>query len=414
MAAANERTVSNQGMETLGDVEAAVIGAGPAGLAASIALAASNISTALIAPPHRPDNRTTALLAGSVVALETLDVWPSGQQQAAPIEGIRIVDDCVGLFRAPEILFRADEIGLPAFGYNIPNRALVAALERRAAGMRHLRRIEMAAEVLEPDEAGVTIRLSDGGDLRAQLVVGADGRNSRSRHAASIAAQAEPYPQSAVTANFSHTRPHLGISTEFHTRGGPFTLVPLSGEQSSLVWVTETRHAEELYRLNEEDFVLAAERQSHSMLGKMKLISERSIFPLSWLSARRLAADRVILVGEAAHVVPPIGAQGFNLGLRDAATAAELAAEAHRAGNDIGAPEVMTAYEQRRRLDVQSRTAAVDLLNRSLLSDFLPLQALRGLGLQLLGQIEPLRRLLMQEGVRPRFGEPRLMRGYLP
>ena len=153
------------------------------------------------------------------------------------------------------------------------------------------------------------------------------------------------------------------------------------------------------------------ERRSHSILGKVSVEPGRGIFPLAVATAARLAARRTALIGEAAHVVPPIGAQGLNLGLRDAATIAELVVAAHRDGHDIGADELTDRYDRMRGADVGSRTLAVDLLNRSLLSDFLPLQGARGLGLFLMERIAPLRRVVMREGVAPLASQPRLMRG---
>ena len=153
------------------------------------------------------------------------------------------------------------------------------------------------------------------------------------------------------------------------------------------------------------------ERRAHSLLGAMSVEPDRGIFPLAIETAASFARERIALVGEAAHVVPPIGAQGLNLGLRDGATIAELAAEARRQNIDIGAPEVLARYDTQRRADVTSRSIAVDLLNRSLLTDFLPAQGARGLSLYLVDRIGPLRRALMREGVAPAAAQPRLMRG---
>ena len=392
-------------------VEAAVVGGGPAGLTAAIALAQAGIETALLAPPYKGDNRTTALLSGSVAALTALGVWENCRDEAAPLEAIRLIDDRGGLLRAPELLFHAEEIGLPAFGYNVENRRLVEALSARAGELPQLQWFAQPALALDTGDDGVTLRLADGRAVRARLVVGADGRNSFCRQAAGIGAESGRYPQTALTANLAHTRPHHHVSTEFHTRSGPFTLVPLRGNQSSLVWVADVRDGARLSRLGADDFARAVEAQAHSMLGRFQAGSERAAFPLSWQTAHRLAANRVALVGEAAHVVPPIGAQGFNLGLRDAATIAEVAAKARNAGGDIGSTETLAEYDDRRRMDVRSRTLAIDLLNRSLLTDFLPLRGLRGIGLELLHRIGPLRRALMREGVAPMLSEPRLMRG---
>jgi 2-octaprenyl-6-methoxyphenol hydroxylase len=189
--------------------------------------------------------------------------------------------------------------------------------------------------------------------------------------------------------------------------------VPLPGPRSSLVCVVEPAEAEHLRELDPLALSAQIERRAHSILGKVTVEEGRGVFPLAIESARSFAYNRVALVGEAAHVIPPIGAQGLNLGLRDAATIAELVVAARRDGADVGAPDLLARYDRMRRVDVTSRTVAVDVLNRSLLSDFLPVQGARGFGLYLLDSIAPLRRAVMREGVEP-AAQPRLMRGEAP
>jgi 2-octaprenyl-6-methoxyphenol hydroxylase len=355
------------------------------------------------------DNRTTALLASSVTALDTLGAWRRCRERAAPLELMRIVDDTRRLLRAPEVVFAAREIGIAAFGYNIENRFLVSGLEAAARDLPSLELIETQAEALEIDDACATVRLADGSSISARLAVGADGRRSLCRAAAGIATQRRSYPQVALTFNLSHRRPHHHTSTEFHTERGPFTLVPLPGRRSSVVLVVEPTEVPRIGVLACADLADELERRAHSILGKVEVEPGRGAFPLAVESAQTLGASRVVLIGEAAHIVPPIGAQGLNLGLRDAATLSELAVAAHRAGDDVG--ELGGRYEAMRRADIGSRTLAIDLLNRSLLWDFLPLQAMRGLGLFLLERIGPLRRAAMREGVMPLASQPRLMRG---
>jgi 2-octaprenyl-6-methoxyphenol hydroxylase len=392
--------------------EVAVVGGGPAGLTAAIALAAAGVPTALVsAPATRPDNRTTALLAGSVTALDALGVWAGCRTQAAPLRVMRIVDDTDRLWRAPEVRFEAAEIGLAAFGWNIENRHLVAALQARAGAITALARIEDTAHAVAIEEDRVTVTLAGGGALTAGLVIAADGRRSLCRAAAGIETESRSYPQTALTFNLGHARPHRDISTEFHTTHGPFTLVPLPGARASLVCVVAPEEAERMERLAPADLDYEIERRAHSILGKVNVEPGHGVFRLGVETARRFAARRIALIGEAAHVIPPIGAQGLNLGLRDAATIGELVVAARRAGRDVGGASVTDEYDRRRRADVRSRTMAVDLLNRSLLSDFLPAQSARGLGLYLLDRIGPLRRAMMREGVAPRLAEPRLMRG---
>ena len=391
---------------------AVVVGGGPAGLTAAIALAGAQVPTALIAGRPRPaDNRTTALLAGSVTALETLAVWQRCRAQAAPLRVMRIVDDTGRLLRAPEVRFEAAEIGLEAFGYNIENRHLTAAMAAQAREIAALEVIAQDAVGIAISTDTVAITLDDGGTVVARLVVGADGARSRCRKAAGIETEGWSYPQTALTLTLRHSRPHHDISTEFHRASGPFTLVPLPGLRSSLVFVTDPGDAARVEALPAAELAAEIERRAHSLLGKIEAEPERGVFPLKVERARAFGARRIALVGEAAHVIPPIGAQGLNLGLRDAATIAELAAVAHQAGHDPGADELIARYDEMRRTDVTSRTLAVDLLNRSLLSEFLPLQGARGLGLFFLDRIAPLRRAVMREGVSPLAAQPRLMRG---
>jgi 2-octaprenyl-6-methoxyphenol hydroxylase len=398
-------------MENL-NAECVIVGAGPAGLTAAIALASAGVETALIAMGERiADHRTTALLHGSVNALVTLGVWERCRAHAAPLEVIRILDDTRRLLRAPEARFAASEIGLEAFGHNIENRFLMAALEARAHALSSLTWIEDDADALDIADESVTVRLKNGAAVTGRLAIGADGRRSLCRAVAAIPTDRRAYAQTALTFNLAHSRPHHDASTEFHTETGPFTLVPLPGARSSLVFVVDPSEASALAALSATAMAQEIERRSHSILGKIEIEPGHGTFPLAVETARRFGAQRVALVGEAAHLVPPIGAQGLNLGLRDAATVGELVAAAHRNGRDVGAGKLTERYDRMRRADIMSRTLAVDLLNRSLLSDFLPLQAARGLGLFLLQRIAPLRRAAMREGIMPLASQPRLMRG---
>jgi 2-octaprenyl-6-methoxyphenol hydroxylase len=392
------------------DAEVAVVGGGPAGLVCAIALKAAGVDTLLIAPAAEPDHRTTALLAGSVTALETLGVWGACRPHAAPLSAIRIVDDTARLVRAPEVLFTAAEIGLEAFGSNIENRHLLATLEARVAELAIPRIAAAALAVTVGDEAVIIAHAA--GAVRCQLAIGADGARSLCRAAAGIGTTRRSYPQAALTLNLAHARPHNDTSTEFHTESGPFTLVPLPGRRSSLVCVLRPEEAQALVAQCDAALSREIERRSHSLLGAMQVEPGRGFFPLAVETAEAIARGRIALIGEAAHVVPPIGAQGLNLGLRDAAAIAEIVADARRDNRDPGEPAVLARYAAERRVDVGSRTWAVDLLNRSLLTDFVPAQGFRGLSLYLVDRIGPLRRALMREGVAPTaMQQPRLMRG---
>jgi 2-octaprenyl-6-methoxyphenol hydroxylase len=324
---------------------------------------------------------------------------------------MRIVDATTRLLRAPEVRFDAAEIGLEAFGYNIENRNLLAALTKRAEQLPALTQVPDNATAVEFEDRQAVVNCGDGTMVAAQLIVGADGRRSVCRAAAGIQRDHHSYPQVALACTFAHARPHRDISTEFHTETGPFTLVPLPGRRSSLVWVTNPGDTVRLEGLSDEELSAEIEQRSGSILGKVTAEPGRDLFPLAVETARSLSASRLVLVGEAGHVLPPIGAQGLNLGLRDAATVAELAIDARREGRGVGDDELTRRYEQIRRADVMARTVSVDLLNRSLLSDFLPVQGARGFGLFLLDRIAPLRRAVMREGVAPLASQPRLMRG---
>jgi len=391
--------------------DVAVVGAGAVGAAAALALARDGFSTCLIGRSDmRPDGRTVALLDGSIRLFEALGVWPALRDQAAPLVTMRIIDDSGSLFRPPPVAFQASEIGLEAFGWNIENTALVAGLIEAGRAEPRLQLISEDAGKTTFEEDVATIALSSGSTVAARLVVAADGRNSRLREAAGIATRSWSYPQSALTTHLGHERDHRDASTEFHTRSGPFTLVPMAGRRSSLVWVTNRHHAERLMKLDDAELNVAIERQAQSILGKMHMDGPRGLVPMSGLSVDRYVADRLALAGEAAHVFPPIGAQGLNLGLRDAAALRDAVVDADAAGEDIGSAAALGRYQRSRDLDVRLRTAAVDGLNRTLLSDFLPTDFLRGLGLVTLGGIGPLRRMAMREGVLPSVGAPRLMR----
>jgi 2-octaprenyl-6-methoxyphenol hydroxylase len=382
--------------------DAVVIGGGPAGLAAAIALAEAGSRTALIArrAPYG-DNRTTALLGGSVDFLARLDVWRRCGDKAAALKEMRLIDDTGRLIRAPEVRFAAQEIGLDAFGFNIENSALMVALEARAAELAALSRLDDEAETITTDPACAAVRTRQGRSLSARLIVGADGRQSLCREAAGVEVRRRGLNQAALTFNVGHSRPHRDISSEFHTTHGPVVFVPLPGDRSSVVWVTTPNEAERLMELNGGDLSEAVERQAHSILGRMRVEPGRHLFPLAIEQPRQIAKNRIVLVGEAAHVFPPIGAQGLNMGLRDAADLAVIVRDALSSGKDPGSASVLSQFESARRSDIVSRTFVIDLANRSLLSDFLPIQSARALGLHLIGAVGPLRRLAMREGLAP-------------
>jgi 2-octaprenyl-6-methoxyphenol hydroxylase len=377
-------------------VEIAVVGAGPVGLAAGLALEKAGYNVAVIGPPARgTDERTSALLVGSIAFLDEIAVWPALVRAAAPLRTLRIVDGTDRLIRAPEVSFESTEIGLEAFGYNVPNAFLISVLDA-AVERSGIVRASTTAENISIAPESVRIRLSNGGTFEALLVVGADGRGSLARAAADIPVDTWRYDQAALVVNLTHSLSHGDTSTEFHTATGPFTLVPLPGRRSSLVWVGSSDETNERSALSDNDLAQAIEKRSGSILGAIEIEGRRQVFPLAGMTARRFAVSRVALAGEAAHVFPPIGAQGLNLGYRDVGTLAEIIAGPLV---DPGAADRLSAFDKARRRDVISRTAAVDALNRTLLSDFVAIQGLRGLGLFLLDRVPPLRRAVMRHGV---------------
>ncbi|MCU4180212.1 UbiH/UbiF family hydroxylase [Bosea sp. BH3] len=377
-------------------IDIAIVGAGAVGLAAALALGREGHSVALLGPVATPrDGRTVALLDGSWRFLEELGLQGALTEKSAPLAVMRLVDDSGSLFRQPPVEFRASEIGLEAFGWNIENADLTAILAEKAAELPGVRMIPGFVRSIEPEAAGIRLAGDGFTPLIARLVVGADGRNSQVRAAAGIEAREWRYPQVALTAIFEHTRDHRETSTEFHTRQGPCTIVPLPGRRSSLVWLLEPEQAEAVAGLDDATFARRVETQVQSLLGALTVTGPRGKIPMGGLSVERFGAGRMALVGEAAHVFPPIGAQGLNLGLRDVATLSEAIAGA----SDPGSEGVIADYDRARQADVRLRTGAVDMLNRTLLTDLLPADLLRGAGLLALSRIGPLRRLVMRQGL---------------
>ena len=386
--------------EVIHDV--AVIGAGPSGLTAALLFAQKGLNTLLLAPEvNHTDGRTTALLQESVSLLESLGVWETLGTKAAPLRRMRLIDDTGRLIRAPEVTFDSAELELDAYGYNLLNIDLNSALEQAADRQQGLTFVRRAAAAYDFSETEVAIKDTDGALHKARLAVAADGRESKLREAAGIDVRRWSYPQVALVLNLDHDLPHGDVSTEFHTPTGPFTLVPLPGRSSSLVCVETAETVDRLMAMSDGELALELERRAHSTLGKFKIATKPQKFPLSGLNAKSLVAHRVALIGETAHVFPPIGAQGLNLSLRDVAALGRIIKAAHDRDQDIGSVLALGAYEKERRADISSRTAAVDALNRSLLNGFLPVQLARSAGLYLAGRVGPFRRLLMREGIAP-------------
>ncbi|MBA8838860.1 UbiH/UbiF family hydroxylase [Ochrobactrum sp. RH2CCR150] len=379
-----------------------ISGGGPAGMMAALALGAKGYRTVLLGPEtDKGDRRTTALMMPAIRFLEQIGVWPSIEPEAAPLASMRIVDATQRLVRSPTVTFRAGEIDEDAFGHNIPNAVLNAKLAEAVAGSANIERNTASAIEYRPNGDHVTVTLTGGDTLHVRLLVAADGRNSGAREAAGIRARRWNYPQTAVVLSFAHTIGHENISTEFHTEHGPFTQVPLKGKRSSLVWVVNPERAETLLALDDQALAAQVEEMMQSMLGQIEIDVRPQAWPLSGLVPHAFAAKRTILIGEAAHVFPPIGAQGLNLGTRDVET---LVKAIESDPVDPGSDRVIRAYDRARRPDILARTGSVDALNRSLLSPMLPAQIARGVGLEMLRSFAPLRSFFMREGLRPGSG----------
>ncbi|MBY4630220.1 UbiH/UbiF family hydroxylase [Rhizobium croatiense] len=382
--------------------EIAVIGGGLAGMIAAIALARGGRSVALVASvAAKEDRRTTALMDQSIRFLDRLTLWDKLRSAAAPLTSMRIIDGTDRLLRAPTTTFRAAEVGLDAFGYNFPNKALTDILEAATAGEGNISRFTDMAESIEISAERVSITLAGGETFAADFAVGADGRGSKLRETSGIGVRNWSYPQSAMVLNFAHSLPHQNISSEFHTKHGPFTQVPLPGSRSSLVWVQDPAEAAARMELPLAELGRLVEAQMQSMLGKVDVEEGVQLWPLSGMMAHRFGKGRIALIGEAAHVFPPIGAQGLNLSLRDIMALVDILCD--RAELPVPA-DAGDSFDRKRRADIMTRTASVDLLNRSLLSDFLPVQMLRAAGLHILSAIPPLRNLVMREGIEPGRG----------
>ncbi|PZM11309.1 UbiH/UbiF family hydroxylase [Rhizobium tubonense] len=383
-------------------VDVTVVGGGLAGMIAAIAIARGGRQVTLAAPSSsKPDGRTTALMDQSIRFLERLAIWDKILPNAAALSTMQIVDGTKRLLRAPTVAFRAAEIGLEAFGYNMPNTALIGALDDAVRSEGNIARIDAAATSVDIRDRGVTVTLDNSETIESSFIVGSDGRHSMVRESAGIGLKTWSYPQSAMVLNFAHSSPHQNVSTEFHTESGPFTQVPLPGNRSSLVWVQRPEEAAVNATKSMEELGRLVEDRMQSLLGKVTVEPGVQVWPLSGMTAQRFGKGRAALIGEAAHVFPPIGAQGLNLSLRDVMVLTEILSDHPQ--EPIRA-SVGDSFDRKRRVDIISRTASVDMLNRSLLSDFLPVQVLRAAGLHVLSALPPLRNIVMREGIEPGRG----------
>ena len=396
-----------------------VAGAGAAGLSAAHAFAAQGRKVVVVGKVETHlAGRTVALFEGSLRFFRALGLWSGLADHAAPMEGIRLIDDTGSIFPTTPKEFRSREIDLDAFGENIDNNALVAELAEAARKNPDITLIEDLIDYFELNFSSAKARLASGDWIEAKFIVAGEGRNSQARQVAGITVNTWTYPQTALTVLLAHEKPHHNISTEFHKRSGPFTFVPLRGREgapyrSSLVWLVSPREALRLQALPPEMLAVEIEDEAHGLLGAVTLDGPLGAWPMGAMKTSRVTGLRMALIGKLAHLFPPIGAQGLNLTLRDIANLVDCLE-----GVDLDEPDKITraleGYESTRARDIGVRLNGIDILNRSLLVHALPVDFARAFALTFFSAFGPLRRALMREGVTPHGPTPKLMRARPP
>jgi 2-octaprenyl-6-methoxyphenol hydroxylase len=334
----------------------------------------------------------------SVDYLREAGLVPDPAAVGHPLTQIRIIDATRRLIRAPETLFDSAEFGLPAFGWNFPNVKLAEAFEAARAGLTNLRTIETVLDDLEITDDGALLRLGNGETLRAGLVIGADGKKSRVRESAGFRAREHGFTQAALVCDLQLERPIGGASIEFHYEQGPFTLVPPGGNRANLVWIDDREVLKAAQEGGKEHLATLFREKSQRLFGKIELLTPAHVFLLSTLTVDVAGRDNVVLVGEAAHAFPPIGAQGLNLGLRDVADLAASLAATDRTTPGFGRA-LAAHYASRRAADLARTGTMVDTLFRSLLAEFVPAQAARAGGLWALKLVPQLRKSAFDIGM---------------
>jgi 2-octaprenyl-6-methoxyphenol hydroxylase len=383
-----------------------VVGGGPAGLAAALLSQLENIPTMLIAPEAAPDPRTIALMDPSLRLLERLGVWPGTLAEiAAPLLHLDLIDDMGNLITAPRLTFSATEVGLDAFGWNIPLGALTSEL-RAAAARAGVTIVNDTAVASDNLGAVAAVETASGQRYYGEVLIGADGIESILRTSAGIAVDRWSFDQHALVTTFSHSGPHHGVSTERHRPGGAFTTVPLPGNASSLVWMGSPPVIQSLIERSPRELAMEIQIITRGTLGLISNVTPPKAFQMRGLRARQFAANRTILTGETAHAFPPIGAQGLNMSLRDVGHAVDVVL----GHDDAGAPAAMADYHDRRSADVTERQAIISAMNTSMLAEFLPLDLMRVGALSAISAFPPLRQLVMRQGLAPSKNLPFAMR----
>jgi 2-octaprenyl-6-methoxyphenol hydroxylase len=398
------------------DVELLIAGGGLTGLVLGAACAGAGLAVAIV-DPQEPraalggefDGRSSALGYGSRNVLGGIGVWPLIAADAEPILEIRVADDNSPLFLHYD--HRELAAGVP-LGYIVENRILRWALFERLGAIANLSFLApLSVRSVSSSAAAATALLSDGRIVTARLVVAADGQKSPLRRAAGIGTIDRQYPQTGIVATVRHEHPHRGIAVEHFLPAGPFAILPMTGDRSSIVWTERAELAPRLLGLSDAEFAAELAVRFGDFLGTVEPVGPRWAYPLAMLLAERYIAPRMALVGEAAHVIHPIAGQGLNLGIRDVAALAELVIDARRLGLDIGRKEVLRRYQQWRRFDVLTLAAVTDGLNRLFSNTIAPVRLIRDLGLAAVNRIPPLKRLLMRDAMGLSGDLPRLVRG---
>jgi 2-octaprenyl-6-methoxyphenol hydroxylase len=396
-------------------VELIVVGGGLTGLTLAIACADAGLEVAVIdredpatvvAEPF--DGRTTAVAYGSMQVLDGIGLWPLLAKSAEPILEIRVADAASSLF----LHYDHRDVGSAPLGHIVENRTLRRALLERARTLPSLRHLApLAVERVERRPEAAVAYLADGQVLRGELVAACDGRASPLRRAAGIKTIAWDYPQVSIVCTVRHELPHRGVAVEHFLPGGPFAILPMTGQRSSIVWTERAALAPSLLALDAPGFANELRRRFGDFLGAVEVVGPRWSYPLSLLHAQRYSAPRLALVGDAAHVIHPIAGQGLNLGIRDGAALAELVVDARRLGLDIAQGEVLARYERWRRFDNLTLAAVTDGLNRLFSNAVPPVRLARDVGLAIVDRLPPLKRLLMRHAMGVVGELPRLVRG---
>jgi 2-octaprenyl-6-methoxyphenol hydroxylase len=401
------------------DPQVVIAGGGMVGLTVAVALAQGGLEVLLADPlpavktlSAHFDGRVSAISYSSARMLNVLGVWDKLQKDAEPIRDILVTDARIGRPPSPFSLhFDHGEIGTP-MGYIAENRHIRKALLDCASGANTLE-IACPDQVndLDRGSGAIEVRLESGRTISTSLFVAAEGRDSPSRDRMGIGVVTWSYPQRGIVATVEHEHPHDGAAYEHFLPSGPFAILPMTGNRSSLVWTEREHLADSLLSLPRQDFETEIARRFGAHLGSIRAEGPRWSYPLSFHLARQYVQPRFALVGDAAHGIHPIAGQGLNLGFKDVAALAEVVLDAARLGLDIGGVEVLRRYEKWRRFDTFTLAASTDALNRLFSNDNVPLRLVRDLGLGMVDSIGPLRRFLMRHAGGEVGSLPRLLRG---